>query len=685
MLKQLKQFVYQPGIHLFLLFLVAMGFLAVYTVTAAPPATTRAVNSLSALTATEKITAAPQAIASREENGISDRLVASQQTDKPELKEFNVDRKPGEDWETAYYNFLREHRVRPKLIRAKVRQLVQGQPSDLEQGIAVVRAALRAGQVQPWMYEALALAMQMNKMPQAEIERVLMSSADFASSPQQLVFLADYMDRLGNHQRALDLLHEASLRANGLPEAYAKALDLAVYLQDDKAIQWASLGVLGQEWPKEKAGVAVKARRNAESLLARLREEHQDAEADRFALQLKEALQRDVVVKVSWSGDADVDLMVQEPSGSVCSYRQFRTGGGGVLVGDPNGNLERAAGAGYSEVYCCPEAFSGDYRVMLRQVWGRIPAGRVTVDVWNHVNTDKESHFHQVIPLDENSARVTFNLSEGRRKESLTDHQIANDITNQVAASQIAVNRAILAQQLNALSDSGVSLSEKTARQLQQASLIGNRSAFRGSVGYQPQITLLPVGVTMQANAVVSADRRYVRITSVPFFSLIKGVVQYNIQTGVTDQGQTDQAFEDLDLDVPAPDGGGAGGDAQNTGGLLLALGTNSIASRVTVPMAGVSLGGCTSAVVSRTGPIGEAALVTLDYDESLVACSLIECANEPARPATATKGLTIPANKSGVVFFVEAVIVDAGGNTSITVSSPGYLSDNESITVTGG
>ncbi len=674
MLKQLRQLGYQPGIHLFLLFLVAMGFLTVSTVAAAPPATTRAVNSLFALTATEKITDAPQAIASREENGVSDRSVVSRKTDNPELNEFNVDRKPGEDWETAYYNFLREHRVRPKLIRAKVRQLVQGQPSDLEQGIAVVRAALRAGQVQPWMYEALALAMQMNKMPQAEIERVLMSSADFASSPHQLVFLADYMDRLGNHQRALDLLHEASLRANGLPEAYAKALDLAVYLQDDKAIQWAALGVLGQEWPKEKAGVAVKARRNAESLLARLREEHQDAEADRFALQLKEALQRDVVVKVSWSGDADVDLVVQEPSGSVCSYRQYRTGGGGVLVGDPNGNLERAAGAGYSEVYCCPEAFSGDYRVMLRQVWGRIPAGRVTVDVWNHVNTDKESHFHQVIPLDENSALVTFNLSEGRRKESLADHQIANDITNQVAASQIAVNRAILAQQLNAVSDSGVSLSDKTARQLQQASVIGNRSAFRGRgpVGYQPQITVLPVGVSMQANAVVSADRRYVRITSIPFFSLIKGVVQYNIQNGVTDQGQTDQAFGDLDLDVATGAGGGAGGAAPAGGSLLISVPLlpsviPTGATNTLVPGIGV---------VTRVGSLDGGVAVTLSgYNNEVV--NPTDFAGLPIQSVSIADGAA-----SAIFQLRPTGNEDAGFSSAITGEATGYGSATVSFTI---
>ena len=92
-----------------------------------------------------------------------------------------VKRKAGDGWEAAYYRFLQEHRVRPKLIRAKVRQLVQGDPQDLEQAISLIRASLRAGQVQPWMYEALALAMKMNNMPASDVERVLMSSADFGA------------------------------------------------------------------------------------------------------------------------------------------------------------------------------------------------------------------------------------------------------------------------------------------------------------------------------------------------------------------------------------------------------------------------------------------------------------------------------------------------------------------------
>ncbi len=188
---------------------------------------------------------------------------------------------------------------------------------------------------------------------------------------------------------------------------------------------------------------------------------------------------------------------------------------------------------------------------------------------------------------------MTFNLDEGRRNESLADEQIANDITN-----QLAVNRTILAQQIDAVSDSDVYQSQAAASRLRQPSTIGNRPVFnRSAVGYQPQITVLPIGMTMQANAVVSADRRYVRITCVPFFSHIKGVVQYNIQTGVTDQAETDAAFGGLPGFDPDGDGGG---EDEPQGQELL-----------------VFVGG-TTGVVTRTGSTANSLAVTLTPDATL-------------------------------------------------------------------
>jgi hypothetical protein len=70
-------------------------------------------------------------------------------------------------------------------------------------------------------------------------------------------------------------------------------------------------------------------------------------------------------------------------------------------------------------------------------------------------------------------------------------------------------------------------------------------------VGYQPVITTLPEGVNMFARAVVSADRRYVRITCTPLFSGVGNVTTFNFQTGGVSTAPSSS---------PAAQGGVAGG-----------------------------------------------------------------------------------------------------------------------------
>ena len=54
------------------------------------------------------------------------------------------------------------------------------------------------------------------------------------------------------------------------------------------------------------------------------------------------------------------------------------------------------------------------------------------------------------------------------------------------------------------------------------------RSFVRSRVGFQPVITMLPQGASLSASAVVSGDRRYVRIGLTPFFSTIGNVDTFN-------------------------------------------------------------------------------------------------------------------------------------------------------------
>ena len=68
-----------------------------------------------------------------------------------------------------------------------------------------------------------------------------------------------------------------------------------------------------------------------------LESEHRETEAAKLKGAVERQLQRDLVIKLSWQGDADLDLKVKEPTGSVCWVLNRQTIGGGTLTGRRTG------------------------------------------------------------------------------------------------------------------------------------------------------------------------------------------------------------------------------------------------------------------------------------------------------------------------------------------------------------
>ena len=135
----------------------------------------------------------------------------------------------------------------------------------------------------------------------------------------------------------------------------------------------------------------------------------------------------------------------------------------------------------------------------------------------------QSSHLHLV--------RASIIARSGRLQEALTEHQLAS-----AAQTQMAVSRAVLAQKLNQSTNSEAvrdyAISMKYAA---NSGVLGPRG--RRGVGYRPVITTLPEGTNMTATAVISADRRYVRITAIPLFSVIDEVSTFNFSIGTDDGG----------------------------------------------------------------------------------------------------------------------------------------------------
>jgi hypothetical protein len=467
-----------------------------------------------------------------------------------------LDRQPSDSLYEAWDKHFAGHRLdsaskrmeHARQVRETVRRLkaaaqsrlkaedAPGAKAKLDEVVIVIQAGLRHGQPQPWMYEAMSLAMLASGAPVEEVERGLMSAVDFSRNDEEILHVASFMSRIGLDQRALKLYREIAVNNPMRPEPFVKGLSLAEKMNDEAGLQWACVGILSQAWETEHRAIEQRARRQAQALLDQMEQEKRKSERAEFLARLDEAVIRDCVVQVTWTGDADVDLLVEEPSATVCSLRNPRTTAGGVMLGDSYSHSGGQSLDGYSELYVCPQGFSGQYRLLLRNVWGKVTAGKVTVEIWTNYGTEKQTYGKQQIPLGEKDAVVNFDIKAGRRVEPLAEEKIAT-----IDRGRLEVGQAILAQQLRALDDTS-SLRDyalSLRRGLRDGRIDPRRFGRRGAVGFRPVITPFPEGNQLQAMAVIDASRRFVRFTlfPTPVASGITNVDTFNFASGGGQQG----------------------------------------------------------------------------------------------------------------------------------------------------
>jgi hypothetical protein len=456
----------------------------------------------------------------------------------------------------------------PAHVRQAVRDLMRDGRYD--HTIALVNNALRHGQPQPWMYESLGISMQLSGRPKSEIERAVMSAVDFSTSPEEMLLVARYLSGLGLERRAVRVYQQVVAADPLLNEAYALALRAAQRAEDLDGIRFATVGILGQAWPAQQAEIENVARRVAKATLAQLKEAGRTHEYEAYRAELNQSLERDCVIRVSWTGEADIDLAVEEPTGTVCSTLEPRTTSGGVSLGDGVAGRGANDGGGFNEVYVCPRGFGGTYRAQIRRIWGEVTAGKVTVDVYLNAGGKGFKHERKQVALKDGEAMLAFELPHGRRTEPLAEQQLAGAIERQqqlakaVMAQQFANN-----QQLNSLSDPSI-IPNRRDFELARRAFFGRG----GAVGFQPVITVLPEGTNFFATGVISADRRYVRITAVPFFSQIGDVTTFTFAGASRDDPANggDDGGDGGGGDGGGGDGGGGDGGGGEGGGLGIGL-----------------------------------------------------------------------------------------------------------------
>ena len=446
----------------------------------------------------------------------------------------------GQNIKQAWNDYFSKFHAKPADVRKTVRVLMKQKKAD--EVISIIAACMRNDQQQDWMYEGIMLAMQVSGASIDQIERTVMSAVDFSDNSDDLINAAYFMTRNGMEKRALKLLKTIAENNPARHEPYAVAMRAARRINDSEGIKWATLGILSQEWPDYPQELK-NAFLTAEAIKFDLQREGKTEELKEFNAQLAEALHRDCIIKITWNGDADLDLYVEEPGGTICSREQKRTVCGGIMLGDKAARPDEPGQV--SEYYVVPRGFSGDYRVAIRRVWGKIPTGKVTVEVFRNYRSDEETSMKRQIKMDDKGAIVVFKLDKGRRTEKLNQAAIES-----AAVRGFVTDRAEMARKLASYRGSGASRHHLANSPEGRRAIERQRNRLQGPLGFRPEIETFFVGTGMTAQA-TTADRLYV-LVSTPFqiFSNITEVSTFNFVDGTTGAG-----------------GGGGGGGAGGGGG----------------------------------------------------------------------------------------------------------------------
>lgn len=377
--------------------------------------------------------------------------------------------------------------------------------------IGCLEAAIINGQAQPWMYTVLALEMGKAGRPQSQIERVLLSNIDFSAvNVGNILYSAAYLARFGAKEKALEMYRQASRVDPARLEPYVHGLKLAREAASVDAVAWAATGILTRAWSKDYPALHRDAEAAARDLEASLRTQGREEEAQWLARELASSLVRDLTLELSWSGKADVDLLVEEPSGAICSVDNAATAGGGVFVHDGMG----AAADDTFEKYVCPRGQSGEYRAMVRYVSGDVVGKRAVLKIIRYQGTPRQVEDRVTVALGPQDKIVRISLNMGRMEE-LSAAPLLQNMPAQAAAAGAGFRRETIA-----------------ARRLPLRST--------AAPGYQPIISFINEGVTLNAMAVVSGDRRYVRMNLQPIFNAITDVQTFSfINSGNPNGGST--------------------------------------------------------------------------------------------------------------------------------------------------
>ena len=279
---------------------------------------------------------------------------------------------------------------------------------------------------EPWMYLLLAVALEVNGRPEADVRTALGWAGYLARQQPDTFTLIEVADVLVLRNafeiplpnnlptvRVADLIAEAAARAPERAEPILLSMYMAERTKDAGRMADAIDALFELAWPGVDEGWRIEARQRVETLAKTLSDEGHEEAAKTLLARLKQADTRDLFLRLTWKGNAGIDLVVEEPLGATARFEAPRTVFGGAIVKSGRGKSPESA-------YSCPRGFDGTYRVRFETLYNdeKDPAREIVLDVIEHEGTPEETVEHRAIQLGAKEPELVT-LKGGRRTKVL--------------------------------------------------------------------------------------------------------------------------------------------------------------------------------------------------------------------------------------------------------------------------
>ena len=335
---------------------------------------------------------------------------------------------PAADPFLVWDGYYKSHNEKPSQLYETVAPLLtdkDNQKTTMRHAEAAIKAYLRyhGKQAEPWMYEWLIKTIEFRKGPESEVRTAIGYAGALAKrskNPNDLVRVADmmvvrnYSGPVGDPGYKITVGELVDLAAEKVPNNAIPpmmSVNLAGKTKDPKRMADAADRLLALGWPGFDEKIRSDLKTQVKLLEDALRDEGRTDEVESLSRSVAESEVRDVYISLKWAGEADLDLVVDEPLGATAQYQTPRTVFGGALI-------KNGFGKHPEEVYVCPRGFNGDYKIRVETIFNdeKNPAKDVVLTVITHEGGADEKRQETKLELN-NLKPVVVQLVSGRRKD----------------------------------------------------------------------------------------------------------------------------------------------------------------------------------------------------------------------------------------------------------------------------